>query len=164
VALPKTGGAVLAALGEGWAERGDFHNSVGSCRDENLPWRIELQELPHAEATRNVAYGIDDRLEDAWGYVKGGISRNAARVKSSWIHDTLADVASSQAQPSHAGGVVQPGSGAVSFQLEAAHEAANAPAVASVAGRGGATARLQTPMNRSAVSTLRRPAQRDCAA
>lgn len=65
VALPRTG--LLGALGEGWAEPGDFNNGIGNCHDERLLWHLVLPELPDDDGARAVAYSVGDRLEDAWG-------------------------------------------------------------------------------------------------
>lgn len=68
VAVPRAAGSLLGALGEGWAQPGDFQNSIGACRDAALLWRFELAGLPDAdEAARRLAYSVGDRLEDAWG-------------------------------------------------------------------------------------------------
>jgi hypothetical protein len=67
VGVANTGGARLGALGEGWAEPGDFHNRVGPCADPHLLWHVELTAVPAESDARDIAYSIGDRLEDAWG-------------------------------------------------------------------------------------------------
>lgn len=67
VAVPRAAGSLLGALDEGWAQPGDFQNSIGACRDAALLWRFELAALPEADDARRLAYSIGDRLEDAWG-------------------------------------------------------------------------------------------------
>ena len=66
--LRQTRGALLAGLGEGWAEPGNYRNSVGGCSDNDLLWHIELDTLPGDSAdAEQVAFTLGDRLEDAWG-------------------------------------------------------------------------------------------------
>ena len=67
VALRNTGGAVLAALGEGWAEPGDFGNRVRPCQDDNLLWHLQVEALPDEDGRRILAYAVGERIEDAWG-------------------------------------------------------------------------------------------------
>jgi hypothetical protein len=67
LAVPHAGGALLGALGEGWAQPGDFQNSIGPCRDPQLLWHFELAEVPTGDDAKQVAYSVGDRLEDAWG-------------------------------------------------------------------------------------------------
>jgi hypothetical protein len=67
VAVPHADRALLGALGEGWAQPGDFQNRVGPCRDSQLLWHFELTTLPEGDDAKGLAYAIGDRLEDAWG-------------------------------------------------------------------------------------------------
>jgi hypothetical protein len=67
VAVRQSGGSLLGALGEGWAEPGSFENRLGTCHDEHLLWHLELEELPEGDAAQAVAYSVGDRFEDAWG-------------------------------------------------------------------------------------------------
>jgi hypothetical protein len=67
VAVPHADSALLGALGEGWAQPGDFQNRVGPCRDSQLMWHFELTTLPEGDDAKQLAYAIGDRLEDAWG-------------------------------------------------------------------------------------------------
>lgn len=59
--------AQLGVLAEGWAEPGAFNNHVGTCADINLLWHLELDALPDSDGAREIAYGVGNRLEDAWG-------------------------------------------------------------------------------------------------
>jgi hypothetical protein len=67
VGVADTGGALLGALGDGWAEPDGFHNSVGPCSDTHLLWHLELPAIPDSSEARDIAYSIGDRFEDAWG-------------------------------------------------------------------------------------------------
>lgn len=67
VGVVDTSEAVLAVLGEGWAEPNDFQNTVGTCGEPNLLWNLELSASPGDVSARDTAYSIGDRLEDAWG-------------------------------------------------------------------------------------------------
>ena len=67
VAVPNTAGALLGALGEGWAQPGTFRNSTGGCPDAELLWHMELTALPGPDESQALAYAIGDRLESAWG-------------------------------------------------------------------------------------------------
>lgn len=62
----RSAGCVLAMLGEGWAEPGDWNNHVGPCREEQLRWRLEFATLPTVEETREAAHAVGERLEHAW--------------------------------------------------------------------------------------------------
>jgi len=57
-------------LAEGWAEPDSFENRVGTCTEQALLWHLELDAIPNMEGAREVAYGVGDRLEDAWGVVQ----------------------------------------------------------------------------------------------
>lgn len=67
VGVMDTSEALLAVLGEGWAEPNDFQNTVGTCGEPNLLWSLELSAVPDDVSARDTAYSIGDRLEDAWG-------------------------------------------------------------------------------------------------
>jgi hypothetical protein len=67
VAVPHADGALLGGLAEGWAQPGDFQNSVGPCREPQLLWHFELATLPGDEDAKQLAYAVGDRFEDAWG-------------------------------------------------------------------------------------------------
>jgi len=71
--------ALLGNLAEGWAEPFSISNSVGGCIDEHLLWHIELDEIDE-ESTRDLAFLIGDRFEDAWGVTQ---RRYRARVGES---------------------------------------------------------------------------------
>ena len=62
--------AQLGMLAEGWAEPDSFENRVGTCTEQALLWHLELDAIPNMEGAREVAYGVGDRLEDAWGVVQ----------------------------------------------------------------------------------------------
>lgn len=67
VGVVDTSEALLAILGEGWAEPDDFNNNVGTCREPHLLWHLELPTVPGHSLAREVAFSVGDRLEDAWG-------------------------------------------------------------------------------------------------
>lgn len=67
IALRGTKGALLGNVGEGWAEPDSFQNTVGGCGEENLLWHLNIEESPNDEAQKRLAYGVGDRIEDAWG-------------------------------------------------------------------------------------------------
>jgi hypothetical protein len=67
VGVVDTKEALLGGLGDGWAQPGDFQNRVGTCGEPHLLWNLELSDVPDDQSARDTAYGIGDRLEDAWG-------------------------------------------------------------------------------------------------
>lgn len=67
VGVVETSEALLGVLGEGWAEPGDFQNRVGRCGERHLLWTLELSDIPDEQGSRDMAYAIGDRFEDAWG-------------------------------------------------------------------------------------------------
>jgi hypothetical protein len=83
VAIPHAGGSLLGALGEGWAQPGDFQNSVGACREAALLWRFELAVLPESDEAKRLAYSIGDRLEECVGLPSAAIPRVSRAVRGS---------------------------------------------------------------------------------
>lgn len=67
VGVVDTSEALLAILGEGWAEPDDVNNNVGTCGEPHLLWHLELPTVPGHSLAREVAFSVGDRLEDAWG-------------------------------------------------------------------------------------------------
>ena len=68
VALPDTGGALLAGLAEGYVYPGHLDYGIRPCPDEHLLWNIELEGLPADLAeSQQLAFRVGSRIENAWG-------------------------------------------------------------------------------------------------
>lgn len=67
VGVRSTRGAFLADFGDGWRSFGPPYNNDQTCPDDNLLWHLELECLPAGEEQQDVAFGIGDRIENAWG-------------------------------------------------------------------------------------------------
>ena len=67
VGIRGTHGAQLGCLSEGWMEPGDFRDHVRPCVDRHLLWRMEFDHVANEVEAEQIAYGIGDRIEDAWG-------------------------------------------------------------------------------------------------
>ncbi|CAN5871141.1 hypothetical protein BH23ACT5_BH23ACT5_06750 [soil metagenome] len=67
VGMQATQGAFLADFGDGWRRFGAPYNNDQACVDENLLWHMELESLPAAQKQQELALGIGDRMENAWG-------------------------------------------------------------------------------------------------
>lgn len=80
VGMRSTRGAFLADFGDGWRSFGPPYNNDQSCPDDNLLWRLELETLPGAQEQQDVAFGIGDRIENAWGTtMRRYLNREGAR-------------------------------------------------------------------------------------
>ena len=77
IALRGTRGALLGNVGEGWAEPDSFQNTVSGCLEEHLLWHLSIDEPPDDAGQKQLAFGVGDRIEDAWGVTE---SRYLARV------------------------------------------------------------------------------------
>jgi hypothetical protein len=67
VGVHRTRDAFLGNVAEGWAEPLSWENELPACRGEHLLWHLEMAEWPDDEAIQEIAFGVGDRLEDAWG-------------------------------------------------------------------------------------------------
>jgi len=69
LALCTTRNAVLANVGEGWAEPGSFDaGTPRRCPEPGLLFRLDLEVLPEDEAIQTLAERLGGWIEDSFGY------------------------------------------------------------------------------------------------